>query len=158
MESNFTESTETADRLRMLSADRGTLVSSAATPRTLLAGVGALAACWVASAADSNPGANYETPTWTWMIVALLFVLLHLIQRDTGVKFGSLGAPAIGAISMGVLLCLVLFSVSLALVSLDLAWAVMLTSLTAFVLVTWLAGVAYRAAVRHLRAAGLPHA
>ncbi|MCQ1953590.1 hypothetical protein [Arthrobacter sp. zg-Y238] len=158
MENNLGAAEDAAARLRNLAADRNALAAGAAPPRTLLAGLGGVAACWVAGAADTHPGAAYESPSWTWLLVGLLFVILHLIQRDTGLKFRRLGPRATGAVSAAVLLCLFLFSVSLGLVSLGITWAVTLTGLAAFVLVSWLAEVAYRAAVDHLRTVSLPHA
>ena len=48
-------------------------------------------------------------------------------------------------------LCLILFSISLGLVSFGARWAVLLTSLSAFGLVTWLGGIAFRSALNQLR-------
>ncbi|MCC9204919.1 hypothetical protein [Arthrobacter sp. zg-Y769] len=156
MESNFRDPNEAAAHLRNLAADRDTLAAGVTPPRALLAAIGALAACWVAAALDTRPGADYQSPSWTWLLVGLLFVILHLIRRDTGLKFRRLGARANGAIALAALVCLFLFSVSLGLVSLGLGWAVMLTSLAAFAAVYGLTGVAFRAAVDQLRA--VPHA
>ncbi|MCC9174822.1 hypothetical protein [Arthrobacter sp. zg-Y179] len=158
MENNLGAAEDAAARLRNLAADRNALAAGAAPPRTLLAGLGGVAACWVAAALDARPGADYQSPSWTWLLVGLLFVILHMIQRDTGLKFRRLGARANGAIALAALACLFLFSVSLGLVSLGLGWAVMITSLAAFAAVYGLAVVAYRAAVDHLRTVSMPHA
>ncbi|WP_146362173.1 hypothetical protein [Arthrobacter yangruifuii] len=156
MENNLGAAEDAAARLRDLAADRDTLAAGVTPPRALVAAIGALAACWVAAALDARPGADYQSPSWPWLLAGLLFVILHLIRRDTGLKFRRLGARANGAIALAALVCLFLFSVSLGLVSLGLGWAVMITSLAAFAAVYGLAGVAFRAAVAQLRA--VPHA
>lgn len=142
---------EAADALDALSADRDRLVSHARTPWVLLAAVGALAACWVGAAVTTTPGANYQPPTWGWLALVGALVIAHLIRRETGIRFRSMGARAGWAATGALVGCLVLFSVSLALVSLELPWAVAVTSLVAFGWTTWLAGVAYRAAVEQLQ-------
>ena len=78
-------------------------------------------------------------------------VVAYLIRRETGVRFRKMGTRAGWAIVAIAAACLVLFSVSLGLVSFGMQWAVTLTSLIAFAATTWLAGVAYRSAVEQLR-------
>lgn len=116
-----------------------------------MAAFGALGAWWVGSAATTDPGANYEPPGTVWMALLGVLVVSYLVQRETGIRFRSLGARANGAIAGIVVACLVLFSLSLGLVSLDLRWVVIATSLAAFAITTWLAGIACRSAVEHLR-------
>jgi len=119
----------------------------------LLAASGALGAWWVAAAATASPGRNYEPPSAGWLALLGAFVVAYLIRRETGIRFQAMGARAAGALIGIVVTCLVLFSVSLGLVSFGLRWAVALTSVAAFAVTTWLAGVAYRSAVEKLRSA-----
>ena len=74
-------------------------------------------------------------------------VVVHLVQRETGIRFRSLGARANWMVAAIVVACLALFSVSLSLVSLQLPWAVVATSLVAFAITTCLSGLALRSAV-----------
>ncbi len=153
MESNYDDDarTEAAEALGVLSADRQRLAQRVRVPWALMAAFGALGAWWVGSAAATQPGANYESPSMGWMALLGVLVVAHLVQRKTGIRFRSLGARANGAIAGILVACLVLFSVSLGLASLGLHWAVVATSLAAFAITTWLSGVAYRRAVGHLR-------
>lgn len=120
-------------------------------PRMLLAGFGGVAAWWVGAAATTSPGENYEPPTMGWLALALALVVAYLIQRETGIRFRKMGTRAGLALSGIVVACLALYSISLGLVSFGLHWAVAVTSVVAFALTTWLAGVAYRSAVEQLR-------
>ena len=142
---------EAAESLATLSADRQRLAEQARVPAALMAAFGALGAWWVGSAATTDPGSSYEPPLTGWLALLGVLVVAHLVQRETGIRFRSLGARANGAIAGIVVTCLALFSLSLGLVSLDMRWAVMATSLTAFVITTWLAGVACHSAVDRLR-------
>lgn len=110
-----------------------------------------MAAWWVGSAAGTSPGEGYEPPTMGWMALAVALVVVYLIHRETGVRFRSMGTRAGLAVVGIVVTCLVLFSVSLGLVSFGLHWSVALTSVVAFAVTTWLAGAAYRSAVENLR-------
>ncbi|GAA1149647.1 hypothetical protein [Nesterenkonia lutea] len=136
-----------------LEADRDRLASSVHAPWVLLVALGCMAAWWVSSAAFTSPGADYEPPTSGWLALVGALVVVYLIRRQTGVRFRSMGAQAGWAVAGVVVVCLVLFSVSLGLVSFGLHWAVALTSLAALVATTCLAGVAYRSAVERLRRA-----
>jgi hypothetical protein len=78
-------------------------------------------------------------------------VIFHLIRRETGIRFRKMGPRAVVVTIAILALCLTLFSISLGLVSFGARWAVALTSLSAFGLVTWLAGIAYRSALDQLR-------
>ncbi|WP_258069855.1 hypothetical protein [Arthrobacter sp. SX1312] len=139
------------DTLRGLSADRARLADSIRVPWSLLAGFGAVAAWWVGAAAGTTPGEEYDPPAAGLLALAVVLVIIYLIQRETGVRFRSMGPQAGVAVAGIVVGCLVLFSISLGLVSFGLQWAVILTSALAFGLTTWLAGVAYRGAARNLR-------
>lgn len=152
MENNYGASPdEASDALDALSADRRRLVQRVRIPWALMAAFGALGAWWVGSAATTEPGADYAPPSTAWIALLGVLVVGHLVQREIGVRFRALGARATWA-TIGILAaCLVLFSVSLGLVSLDLHWAVALTSIAAFAVTTWLAGVACRSAVENLR-------
>ena len=99
----------------------------------------------------TSPGEDYEPPAVGGPALAVVLVIVYLIQRETGVRFRNLGGRAGMALAGIMVGCLVLFSMSLGLVSLGLPWAVALTATAAFALTTWLAGVAYRAAVQNLR-------
>ena len=142
---------EAAARLSELSGDRRALAGSTRVPRVLLAAYGGVAAWWVAGAATASPGENYEPPTSGWLALVAVLIITHLMNRETGIRFKSMGPGAAMAMGGILLVCLALFSVSLALVSLGAGWAVALTSLAAFGAVSWLASVAYRSAVDRLR-------
>lgn len=86
-----------------------------------------------------------------WLALALALVVAYLIQRETGIRFRKMGTRAGLAVSGIAAACLALYSISLGLVSFGLHWAVAVTSVVAFALTTWLAGVAYRSAAEQLR-------
>ncbi len=117
----------------------------------LLAGFGAVAAWWVSATATTTPGEDYEPPAVGGLVLAIVFVIIYLIRRETGVRFKSMGLQAGLALAGIVVGCLALFSISLGLVSFGLHWAVSVTSIMAFALTTWLAFVAYRSAAQKLR-------
>lgn len=142
---------EAAEMLTALSADRQRLAQQVTVPWMLMAAFGALGAWWVGSAASAAPGAHYEPPLSGWMALLGVLVVVHLVQRETGIRFRSLGARANWMVAAIVMTCLVLFSVSLALVSLQLPWAVVATSLAAFAITTCLSGLALRSAVERAR-------
>jgi hypothetical protein len=142
---------EVIDALSALSDDRDRLVESIRVPWPLLAGFGAVAAWWVGAAATTTPGEDYEPPAMSGLALAIVLVVLHLIQRETGIRFRHLGLQAGLALAAIVVSCLALFSFSLGLVSIGLHWATAVTSIMAFAFTTWLAGVAYRCAARNIR-------
>jgi hypothetical protein len=142
---------EAADALDALADDRDRLSSRVRIPWPLMAAYGALCAWWVAAAATTTPGANYEPPASAWLAFVGVFVVAHLVQRELGVRFRNMGARATWATISIIVIALALFSVSLGLVSLGAGWAVVLTSLVAFGSTTLLAGYAYRSALDHLR-------
>lgn len=141
---------EAAYALNTLAADRKRLATSVHVPWALLAGFGAVGAWWVATAASANPGENYVPPSGGWLALAGALVVVHLIWRDTGVRFRAMGARAGWALTGIVAVCLALFSASLGFVSMGMRWPVALTSFVAFATTTWLAGIAYRSAVEML--------
>lgn len=142
---------EATAALSTLSTDRERLAASVRTPWVLLAAFGGVGAWWVSTAAATDPGDGYEPPSSGWLALVGMLVVAYLIRRETGVHFRRMGARA-GWATVGIIAaCLVLFSVSLGLVSFGIQWAVALTSLVAFAATTWLAGVAYRSAVEQLR-------
>jgi hypothetical protein len=141
---------EAAARLNELSGDRRALAGSTRLPRVLLAGYGGVAAWWVAGAATASPGENYQPPTSGWLALVAVLVIAHLLNRETGIRFKSMGPGAAMAMGGILLVCLALFSVSLGLVALGVGWAVAFTSLAAFGAVSWLASVAYRSALDRL--------
>lgn len=142
---------EAAEALDSLSTDRHRLAQRVRVPWALMAAFGALGAWWVGSAVTTEPGANYEPPLTGWMALLGILVVAHLVQREIGIRFRSLGARANGAVVAILVTCLVLFSISLGLVSLELHWAVAATSLAAFAITTWLSGIACRSAVDRVR-------
>ncbi|MBF4995303.1 hypothetical protein ITX31_14445 [Arthrobacter gandavensis] len=144
-------SRDAAAALRDLASDRQALADGAHVPKALLSAIGGVAAWWVAAAATTHPGEDYDPPASGWLGLAALLVIVHLIHRETGIRFRKMGTRAVAATIAMLVVCLFLFSISLALVSFGARWAVALTSLSAFGLVTWLAGVAYRAALDQLR-------
>lgn len=154
MENNFRSQPsidEAAARLDELSGDRGALADGTRIPPVLLAAYGAVGAWWVAGAATAVPGENYEPPSSGWLALVAVFIIAHLMNRETGIRFRSMGSRAALAMVAVLVVCLMLFSVSLGLVALGAGWAVAVTSLAAFGAVSWLAGVAYRSAVDRLR-------
>ena len=142
---------EAAGMLTALSADRHRLAQQVAVPWALMAAFGTLGAWWVGSAASTAPGAHYEPPQSGWMALLGALVVSHLVQRETGIRFRSLGARANWMVAAIVVACLALFSVSLGFVSLQLPWAVIATSLAAFAITTCLSGLALRSAVESAR-------
>lgn len=137
--------------LDSLAADRERLAGSTRTPWGLLAALGLASAWFVAQTAVSNPGGNYEPGTTWWLPLLAAALAGFLIRRETGIRFRRMGARATW-LSVGILVVvLVLFSLSLGLVSFDLRWAVALTALAAFVATVWLGSMAFRAAVGTLR-------
>lgn len=137
--------------LGSLRADRDRLAGHLRVPWTLMAAFGALGAWWVGAAATTTPGESYEPPQSRWVVLVGVLVVAHLVQRETGIRFRSMGAGATWSMIGVLVTCLALFSISLGLVSLDLAWAVVITSVVAFVITTALAGIAYRSAIKNLR-------
>lgn len=142
---------EAANALNTLSTDRERLATSVQVPWLLLAAFGGVGAWWVAAAATTNPGENYEPPLSGWLALAGALVVAYLIRRETGVRFRAIGARAGWAFAGIVAVWLALFSVSLGFVAFGLRWPVALTSLAAFAATTWLAGIAYQSAVEELR-------
>lgn len=142
---------EAAHSLATLSADSDRLVANVKAPWLLLAAFGGIGAWWVSAAAGTTPGANYEAPSSTWLLVICALIVMYLTQRTTGVRFRKMGSGATWAVVGMVVICLALFSLSLGLTALGMRWAVALTSLAAFGATTWLAGVAYTSAVGALR-------
>ena len=100
-----------------------------------------------ALSADRQRLAQQVAVPWALMAAFGALVVVHLVQRETGIRFRSLGARANWMVAAIVVACLALFSVSLGLVSLQLPWAVVATSLAAFALTTCLSGLALRSAV-----------
>lgn len=152
MENNLPDPSpaEAASALDTMAADRQRLAKSVHVPWVLLAAFGSVGAWWVATAATANPGVNYAPPSSGWLALVGALVVVHLIQRETGVRFRTMGWRAGWALAGIVFICLALFSVSLGFVSFGLRWPVALTSVAAFVATTWLAGIAYRSAVELL--------
>jgi len=144
---------EASDALKALSADSEQLAAGVRVPWILLAALGGVAAWWVSGAVSTNPGADYEAPTSGWLGIVAVLVVVYLIRRETGVRFRRMGTRAGWAVAGIIVTCLVLFSVSLGLVSFGLHWAVVLTSVIAFATTTWLAGLAYKSAVDQLHRA-----
>jgi len=153
MESHFAGSSPQAavEVLEALQADRDRLVENARVRWPLLAAFGAAGAWWVASAATARPGEDYEPPASNWLALVAALVIAYLVRRETGIRFRAIGARAAWAVTGIIATCLILFSASLGLASFGLRWAVVLTSLGAFVVTTLLSGVAYRAALAKIR-------
>jgi hypothetical protein len=142
---------EASHALALLSIDRQRLSEKVQAPWVLLAAFGGVAAWWVSAAAATSPGHNYEPPSSGWLASVSALVVMHLIRRETGIQFLAMGSRAGWALGGIIFSCLVLFSVSLGLVSLGLQLAVVLTSAAAFAVTTWLAGIAYDSAIEKLR-------
>ncbi len=153
MESNSsgTSPAEAADALNSLTVDRDRLAQRLNVPWALMAAFGAMGAWGVGAAATTHPGAHYEPPVSGWLALLGVLIVAHLVQRESGIQFRAMGGRATWLIAAAFALCLVLFSVSLGLVSLNLTWAVAFPSIVAFGSTTWLSGLAYKAAVEQLR-------
>lgn len=95
MESNVTGPTpETAaDTLKALSTDNDRL-SQRRVPWVLLAGFGAVAAWFVAAAATTKPRDEYEPPATLWLALVVTLTIVHLIQKETGIRFPEVGTKA----------------------------------------------------------------
>ena len=145
---------DAAAALDGLHSDREALAARIPVPRWLLAGFGAIALAWVAQTVTLSPGAGYEPPRTSWLLIAAAVVLLVLIRRRTGIRFRGVGLRAVLLVAAALLGCLVLFSISLGLVVQGLGWTVALTAVAAFGLVTWLSTLAFRAAVDGIRRRG----
>ena len=142
---------EATAALNTLSTDRERLAASVHVPWVLLAAFGGVGAWWVSAAVVANPGESYEPPSSGWLALVGTLVVVYLIRRETGVRFRKMGGRAGWAMVGIIAVCLLLFSISLGLVSFGMQWAVVVTSLVAFAATTWLAAVAYRSAVEQLR-------
>jgi hypothetical protein len=140
---------DAAAALAGMRSDREALAAAIPEPRWHLAALGAVAAAWVAQAVTTRPGSDYEAPTSTWLALVAVLVIMTLIRHRTGIRFRRLGARATLLMA-----CLALFSISLGLVVQGLGWAVSLTALAAFALVTRLSTLAFRAAVREIARRG----
>ncbi len=153
MENDFSGPTgdEASETLSSLLNDRRRLAEAFQVPWALLLALGGMGAWWVAAAGSANPGENYDSSSAGWLALVGALVITHLIKRELGVQFRGLGARGGWALFGIIAICSLLFSVSLGLVSLDLRWAVVLTSLAAFAATTWLAKVAYQSAIEKLR-------
>ncbi|QHC58659.1 hypothetical protein [Rathayibacter sp. VKM Ac-2760] len=145
---------DASSALDSLRSDREALVARISAPRRHLAGFGVLALLWVAQAAALSPGADYEPPTTSWLVVAAAVVLVVLLRRATGIRLRRVGVEAMLLVGAALASCLLLFSVSLGLVAQGLGWAVAITAIAAFLLVTWLSTLGFRAAVRQIARRG----
>lgn len=137
--------------LDALQADRDRLVEKARVPWLLLALFGGVAAWWVAATAVTHPGGAYEPSSSTWLAPVAALGIAYFIRRQTGIGFRVMGARATWAVIAIIAMCMILFSVSLGLVSLGVHWAVALTSLAAFIGTTLLSAAAYRSALTRIR-------
>lgn len=153
MESDFVKPTaaEAAAALAGLEHDRDRLADGVRVPWALLAALGGVAAWWVSAAAGTTPGENFQAPDSGWLGLVAVLVIAYLIRREVGVRFRGMGARATWAMLGILVICLILFSLSLGLVSLGATWAVSIVALAAFGTTTWLAGVAYRSAADRIR-------
>ncbi|HWU31121.1 MAG TPA: hypothetical protein VN041_18720 [Microbacterium sp.] len=143
---------DAAIALSTLADDRSRLAARIRVPWVLLAALGGLAALGVVSPAIANPGDDYQPPLVVGMAVLIGVIIVgYLIQRGTGIRFRTMGVAANAALCGVVATCLLLFMLSLALVSLELRWTLVLTGAAAFVVTTGLARVAYRSAAKRLR-------
>ena len=87
---------DAAITLNTLSTDWERLAASIHIPWALLAASGAVAAWWVATASTATPGENYAPPTSGWLALVGALVVIHLIRRETGVRFRSLAPVQAG--------------------------------------------------------------
>ncbi|MFC4223426.1 hypothetical protein [Lysinibacter cavernae] len=124
---------DSQELLQELAADRGRLASHAMAPRWLAPAFGFIAAAYAA-----GPALPGEYTSNSILILGLLGViaLLTTAQRSTGVKLSEFSMTEWLLFTTAFLGTLGLFSVSLALVSLNLNWWVMASTLCAFALVT----------------------
>ncbi|MDR2897127.1 MAG: hypothetical protein LBV30_10870 [Propionibacteriaceae bacterium] len=153
MENNIggVSASEATVALNSLSTDGDRLVRQVRIPWASLAGLGACGGWYVANSLATTPGASYLPSGTGWIPVVGFFVILYLAQRDTGIHFRAMGVPANIALLGLLVLLWGLYSVSLGLIAFNLRWAVVITSVAAFVATTGLAGLAWRSAMRRLR-------
>jgi hypothetical protein len=108
--------------------DRAALSERAKLPRWFSLAVGLVLAGWVASPAVN---AGRSSMAYVFAVVAVL-LLISAARRSTGVRYAGLGRRG-WFVGTALLVCaLGLYSISLALVSLNLSWWVIAPSLVMF--------------------------
>lgn len=130
---------EARDQLNVLGQDANALAAQTQTPWALLVAAGGALAWFVANAAATKPGLAYEPSGMALAPIIVLLVIVHLVQRELGVRFRRLpmrGWLIIGGITA---FTLTMFSVALALVSLQLHWWVIAPIVVTWALGTWAA-------------------
>jgi hypothetical protein len=120
------------DLLRQLDHDRSRLADLTATPWWAPALLGLVVGLWVASPAVGDRTSNY-----VFALVAAV-VIVSVVRAGTGIRLRAAGARQVALGALWLLASLVLYSVSLALVSLDRPVWVVLPALGAAA-VTWAA-------------------
>ncbi|MGO1973820.1 MAG: hypothetical protein ACTH2Q_12775 [Propionibacteriaceae bacterium] len=135
---------EAAQALAGLDADRSAVAARAATPGWLLPLISLVVAGFVA--APALPGGGARGGGFAFAAVALV-VLVWLYQRQAGVKSSRLGLAGWQLYLAAVVVALLMFSVSLGLVSFGLNVWVVLPALVAGA-ATWLFGRGVEMSVR----------
>ncbi|GAA1176909.1 hypothetical protein GCM10009584_17970 [Ornithinimicrobium humiphilum] len=120
------------DLLRQLDDDRSRLADLTATPWWAPAFLGLVVGLWVASPAVGDRTSNY-----VFALVAAV-VIVSVVRARTGIRLRAAGARQVSLGALWLLATLVLYSVSLALVSLDRSVWVVLPALGAAA-TTWAA-------------------
>lgn len=147
-DSTSASSTEIHNSIDSLDADLTRLTQNVTTPWPLFVAYGGVGAWFVANAATTSPGADYQAPGSFFLILAVGLVITYLLEQRSGVRFRTMGGQAIGFMTALVVTLLALYSVSLGLVSLDLSWAVTFTTLAAFLAATVLSKLVFSSALK----------
>ncbi|MSS83438.1 hypothetical protein FYJ24_01390 [Actinomycetaceae bacterium WB03_NA08] len=139
---------EISNSIDLLDADRARLTQSVAIPWSLFFAYGGVGAWFVANAASTSPGADYRAPGSFFLILAVGLVITYLLEQRSGIRFRTMGGQAIVFVTALIVTLLALYSVSLGLVSLDLSWAVVFTTLAAFLAATVLSKLVFSSALK----------
>ena len=121
------QSTSAARLLADVDNDRSALIKRMNTPRWVAPAFGAIAAICVATPAAGDNRSGNST-----LLIIVAIMVVYLYHRVTGVKLANIGWVAWLIYAATLVACLVLLSVSFALVSLDLDWWVIAPTAAAF--------------------------
>lgn len=129
-----------------LDSDRASFARRLEAPSWLAPAFGILAAAYVAA-----PAAGEARSGSLLVLIILSVVLIHLYRRATGIRVSRIGLPEWLLCGAALLVCLVLLSVSLGLVSFGLNWWVILPAAVAFLVGSVAASRFIRSAQERIR-------
>lgn len=125
-------SDDATQMLREMSADGEALASRIQPPRWFFIVLALAGAAWVASPAIQN---QIGRTTTTGMAIIVFAVILVSHQRSTGVEIKRMAPSTRFAYILAIVITLVLYSVSLGIVSLTSPWWVIAPAVAEFVLI-----------------------